>query len=174
MGVSIESFATLGIAVFTICTSYHSALHLAIIHNHQDVVLQLLDVLPQLPPSETPVVDCLNNFKQVRPYELNYWLLIQKMKTKVGTRFFLLLFCDKNFITNTKQCMGHGVQLPAITETAPLTSPPTCKINRYIYQTSTHHQQPLTDDVPTLPKSRKPWRLLSSFNESLHLQFTSI
>ena len=40
-------------------------LHLAIIHNHQDVVLQLLDVLPQLPPTETPVVDCLNNFKQV-------------------------------------------------------------------------------------------------------------
>jgi nuclear factor NF-kappa-B p105 subunit len=42
-----------------------TALHLAIIHNHQDVVLQLLDVLPQLPPTETPVVDCLNNFKQV-------------------------------------------------------------------------------------------------------------
>ena len=42
-----------------------SVLHLAIIHNHQDVVLQLLDVLPQLPPTETPVVDCLNNFKQV-------------------------------------------------------------------------------------------------------------
>ncbi len=42
------------------------ALHLAIIHNHQDVVLQLLDVLPQLPPTETPVVDCLNNLKQVR------------------------------------------------------------------------------------------------------------
>ena len=41
------------------------ALHLAIIHNHQDVVLQLLDVLPQLPPTETPVVDCLNNHKQV-------------------------------------------------------------------------------------------------------------
>ena len=41
------------------------ALHLAIIHNHQDVVLQLLDVLPQLPPTETPVVDCLNNLKQV-------------------------------------------------------------------------------------------------------------
>ena len=44
---------------------FFSALHLAIIHNHQDVVLQLLDVLPQLPPTETPVVDCLNNFKQV-------------------------------------------------------------------------------------------------------------
>ena len=44
---------------------FHSALHLAIIHNHQDVVLQLLDVLPQLPPTETPVVDCVNNFKQV-------------------------------------------------------------------------------------------------------------
>ena len=44
----------------------YSALHLAIIHNHQDVVLQLLDVLPQLPPTETPVVDCLNNFKQVQ------------------------------------------------------------------------------------------------------------
>ena len=43
-----------------------SALHLAIIHNQQEVVLQLLDVLPQLPPTETPVVDCLNNFKQVR------------------------------------------------------------------------------------------------------------
>lgn len=42
-----------------------SALHLAIIHNQQEVVLQLLDVLPQLPPTETPVVDCLNNFKQV-------------------------------------------------------------------------------------------------------------
>jgi len=42
------------------------ALHLAIIHNHQDVVLQLLDVLPQLPPTETPVVDCLNNLKQVK------------------------------------------------------------------------------------------------------------
>ena len=42
-----------------------TALHLAIIHNHQDVVLQLLDVLPQLPPTETPVVDCVNNFKQV-------------------------------------------------------------------------------------------------------------
>ena len=41
------------------------ALHLAIIHNHQDVVLQLLDVLPQLPPTETPVVDCLNNHRQV-------------------------------------------------------------------------------------------------------------
>lgn len=41
-----------------------TALHLAIIHNHQDVVLQLLDVLPQLPPTETPVVDCLNNYKQ--------------------------------------------------------------------------------------------------------------
>ena len=45
-----------------------SALHLAIIHNHQDVVLQLLDVLPQLPPTETPVVDCLNNLKQVRGF----------------------------------------------------------------------------------------------------------
>ena len=44
----------------------YRALHLAIIHNHQDVVLQLLDVLPQLPPTETPVVDCLNNLKQVR------------------------------------------------------------------------------------------------------------
>ena len=43
-----------------------SALHLAIIHNHQDVVLQLLDVLPQLPPTETPVVDCLNNSQQVQ------------------------------------------------------------------------------------------------------------
>eukprot|EP00731_Ephydatia_muelleri_P012374 Em0006g1268a len=41
-----------------------TALHLAIIHNHQDVVLQLLDVLPQLPPTETPVVDCLNNSQQ--------------------------------------------------------------------------------------------------------------
>jgi len=41
-----------------------TALHLAIIHNQQEVVVQLLDVLPQLPPSETPVVDCLNNFKQ--------------------------------------------------------------------------------------------------------------
>lgn len=41
-----------------------TALHLAIIHNQQEVVLQLLDVLPQLPPTETPVVDCLNNFKQ--------------------------------------------------------------------------------------------------------------
>jgi ankyrin repeat protein len=41
-----------------------TALHLAIIHNHQDVVLQLLDVLPQLPPTETPVVDCLNNHRQ--------------------------------------------------------------------------------------------------------------
>ena len=45
--------------------AFISALHLAIIHNHQDVVLQLLDVLPQLPPTETPVVDCLNNLKQV-------------------------------------------------------------------------------------------------------------
>ena len=49
----------------TILALFHSALHLAIIHNHQDVVLQLLDVLPQLPPTETPVVDCVNNFKQV-------------------------------------------------------------------------------------------------------------
>ena len=49
---------------FCSCSSA-SALHLAIIHNHQDVVLQLLDVLPQLPPTETPVVDCLNNLKQV-------------------------------------------------------------------------------------------------------------
>ena len=47
------------------CQHLFRVLHLAIIHNHQDVVLQLLDVLPQLPPTETPVVDCLNNFKQV-------------------------------------------------------------------------------------------------------------
>ena len=52
-------------AAETNLTLFHSALHLAIIHNHQDVVLQLLDVLPQLPPTETPVVDCVNNFKQV-------------------------------------------------------------------------------------------------------------
>ena len=50
-----------------------SALHLAIIHNHQDVVLQLLDVLPQLPPTETPVVDCLNNLKQVCTSVYSTW-----------------------------------------------------------------------------------------------------
>jgi len=55
----------LNFALSCIPHTSHSALHLAIIHNQQEVVVQLLDVLPQLPPSETPVVDCLNNFKQV-------------------------------------------------------------------------------------------------------------
>ena len=63
MGVTCVGFFVL--FLFVCCCLCCRALHLAIIHNHQDVVLQLLDVLPQLPPTETPVVDCLNNLKQV-------------------------------------------------------------------------------------------------------------
>ena len=55
---------------------FFSALHLAIIYNHQDVVLQFLDVLPHLPPAETPVVDCLNIFKQVIWKVIQYHFLL--------------------------------------------------------------------------------------------------
>ena len=40
-------------------------IHVAIINQQEDVVATLLDILPTLPASETPIVDCLNNFKQV-------------------------------------------------------------------------------------------------------------
>ena len=62
---------TFGIAALTICSIvyvYHSALHLAIINNQQERVLWLLDAILQLPPTETPIVDSLNNFKEVREF----------------------------------------------------------------------------------------------------------
>ena len=47
-----------------------SALHVAIINNHTDAVRALLDVLPQLPPTQTPVVDTQNHLHQVCTQEL--------------------------------------------------------------------------------------------------------
>ena len=41
-----------------------TALHVAIINNHTDAVRALLDVLPQLPPTQTPVVDTQNHLNQ--------------------------------------------------------------------------------------------------------------
>ena len=52
-----------------------SALHVAIINNHTDVVRALLDVLPQLPPTQTPVVDTQNHLHQVcRACERGQWV----------------------------------------------------------------------------------------------------
>ena len=53
------------LGIYCLCVISYRILHLAIIHNDLSVVLQLLDVLPQLPPTEPPLVDCLNNLKQV-------------------------------------------------------------------------------------------------------------
>ena len=43
----------------------YSVLHVAIINQQEDVVPTLLDILPTLPASESPIIDTPNNFKQV-------------------------------------------------------------------------------------------------------------
>ena len=76
---------------------------------------------------------------RIMPYELNYRFLVQKKARHKAFYFLLLITFPLKIYYNNSAMQGYRVQLPAIAETAPLHSLPTCRINQK-YPT-THRQQ---------------------------------